>query len=77
MNKSRRNQLIKLQDTINTVKEALEALLEEEEEARDNIPESMQCSERYERADAACDAIQSAIDALEEAAEDVEEAYQQ
>ena len=77
MNKSRRNQLIKLQDTINTVKEALEYLLEEEEEARDNIPESMQSSERYERADAACDAIQSAIDALEEAAENVEEAYQQ
>ena len=76
MNKSRRNQLIKLQDTINTVKEALEVLLEEEEEARDNIPESMQSSERYERAEAACDAIQSAIDALEEAAEEIEEAYQ-
>ena len=77
MNKTRRNQLIKLQDTINTVKEALEVLLEEEEEARDNIPESMQSSEGYERAEAACDAIQSAIDALEEAAEEIEEAYQQ
>ena len=77
MNKARRNALMKLQDLIDTAKESLEALLEEEEEARDNIPESMQSSERYERADAACDAIQSAIDALEEAAENVEEAYQQ
>ena len=77
MNKARRNALMKLQDLIDTAKESLEALLEEEEEARDNIPESMQSSERYERAETACDAIQSAIDALEEAAEEIEEAYQQ
>ena len=76
MNKARRNALMKLQDLIDTAKESLEALLEEEEEARDNIPESMQSSERYERAETACDAIQSAIDALEEAAEEIEEAYQ-
>lgn len=68
---------MKLQDIINTAVENLELLLEEEEDARDNIPESLQNSERYERADAACDAIQSSIDSLEEAIENIEEACQQ
>ena len=77
MNKARRTTLMKIQDIINTAMESLELLLEEEEEARDNIPESLQSSERYERADAACDAIQSAIDSLEEAIESIEEACQQ
>ena len=77
MNKTRRTELIKLQDTINVVKERLALLLEEEEEARDNMPESLQSSERYERTETACENLQNAIDFLEEASESIEEAYQQ
>lgn len=48
--------------------------IEEEEEYRDNMPENMQGSEKYEKADAAVDAISAAYDALEAADSDMEEA---
>jgi hypothetical protein len=48
--------------------------LAEEEEYRDNMPENLQGSERYETADTACDNLQSAIDSLEEAFEYLNEA---
>ena len=41
MNAKRRKELTTAQDIIEAVKEKLEFLLEEEEEARDNIPESL------------------------------------
>ena len=47
----------------------LEAIKDEEEEARDNLPESLQDSERAE-------AMGEAIDNLEEAIEYLEEAMQ-
>ena len=77
MNKARRTSLMNLQDIINKAKEKLEELLEEEEEARDNLPENLLNSERYERAEAACDNITGAIDSLEEAMSYIEEAAQQ
>ena len=61
----------------------LEAIREEEEEYRDNMPENLQGSEKYEKADAAVDAITAAYDALEaadssmsEPIESIEEAIQ-
>lgn len=77
MNKVRRTSLMNLQDIINKAKEKLEELLEEEEEARDNLPENLLNSERYERAEAACDNITDAINSLEEAMSYIEEAAQQ
>ena len=52
----------------------LECLKEEEEEYRDNMPENLQGSERYERADEACDSLDSAYSSLEEAIEYIDEA---
>ena len=46
----------------------------EEEEARDNIPESLQDSERYEISDAACDNLNSAAESLEEVISNLEDA---
>ena len=77
MNAKRRTSLLNLQSIIEDVKEKIEGLLEEEEEARDNIPESLQNSERYERTDAACDNLSNAIDALEEVSSYIEEAITQ
>ena len=77
MNKARRTSLMNLQDIINKAKEKLEELLEEEEKARDNLPENLLNSERYERAEAACYNITDAIDSLEEAMSYIEEAAQQ
>ena len=46
MNNVRRKALAEIQSQIETLKDHLEAIKDEEEEARDNIPESMQESER-------------------------------
>lgn len=75
MNKQRRIQIGKIIDEIEKVvfsaKVRLEELQGEIEEARDeeqdyldNIPENLQCSERYEAAEAAVDNLDSACDAI-------------
>ena len=48
------------------LKSDVEDILAEEENARDNIPESLQDSECYEKSDAACDSLSDAVDALED-----------
>ena len=54
MNKIRRKNLQSIIDQLEELKGSLEDLQAEEEEYRDNIPENMQESERYEKADEAC-----------------------
>ena len=58
------------------LKGSLEDLQAEEEEYRDSIPENMQESERYEKADEACDNLSSAVDSLEEAISSIEAAIE-
>ena len=53
MNKIRRKSLQAIIDQLEELKGSLEDLQAEEEEYRDNIPENMQESERYEKADEA------------------------
>ena len=67
MNKLRRTNLEKVIRSIEDAMSELECLKEEEEEYRDNMPENLQGSERYERADEACDNLYSAVSSLEEA----------
>ena len=67
MNKERRKALTRIEEKIEALKDEVESLMGEEAEYRDNIPENMQGSERYEIADAACENMQSAIDSMEEA----------
>lgn len=74
MNKIRRKALNAIQEQIDTLRGELECLMEEEEEYRDNMPENLQGSERYEVADSACDNMSSALDSLEEAVSYIEEA---
>ena len=74
MNKARRKELEELYDIIYEAKERLEMLHDEEEEYRDNIPENLQGSERYERAEEAVDALDSAMSSLEEALNYIETA---
>lgn len=74
MNRQRRVALAKIYETITATSEELEALQEEETEYRDNMPENMQGSERYEAADAAVDAMQEAIDQLSDALDSIGEA---
>ena len=60
MNKIRRKALADIQEQLETLKEELEALKEEEEDYRDNMPENLQGSERYEAAESACDNLDNA-----------------
>ena len=67
MNKVRRKALADLVEQFEVLKEELDSLMEVEEEYRDNMPENLQGSERYEKADAASDNLSDAVDNLEEA----------
>lgn len=74
MNDARRKSLRNIIEKLDDLMSDLECLKEEEEEYRDNIPENLQSSEKYEKADdavsnleEACDSLQSAIDYIEEA----------
>jgi len=73
MNKTRRKALEELLDKIAEIRNLVEAIKDEEEEYRDNIPENLQGSKRYETAEAACDVLCEAVDLLEEAANKIEE----
>ena len=76
MNKARRKALDEVISKIEEAKELLENLQAEEEEYRDNMPENLQGSERYEAADAAVDNKSSAVDALDEAISSIESAQE-
>lgn len=72
MNNYRRKELNALLSTIEEVKDALEALKEEEEEYRDNMPENLWGSERYDKAEAAVSSLEEAISSLEDAISGIE-----
>lgn len=65
MNKTRRKSIQHIADQLTTLKEDIDILREEEQEAYDNLPESLQESERGE-------AMSSAIYNLEDAMEDID-----
>lgn len=51
MNNTRRKSLRALMDRLEDIKSELEEIQSEEEDYRDNIPENLQGSERYEKAE--------------------------
>lgn len=67
MNKQRRKILGELASQLAAIREAIEAVRDEEQEAFDNLPEGLQQGERGE-------AMESAIDTLENVATDLESA---
>lgn len=74
MNKQRRKTLNEIHEKIAEMRDVLEEVKDEEECYRDNMPENLQGSERYEKADAACDLLDDAIRLLEEALEYIDSA---
>lgn len=76
MNKIRRKNLQAIIDQLEELKGSLEDLQAEEKEYRDNMPENLQGSERYERADAACDGLEEAVTGLEDVICSIEEAME-
>lgn len=74
MNKQRR---VKVDDVIEkprNIQSEIGDILSEEEEYRDNIPENLQGSEKYENAENNCDNLQNAIDQVDEVISYLEEA---
>lgn len=76
MNKQRRKTLQELYDIIVEAKDNLDEVRDEEECYKDNMPENLQNSERYERACETVEALESALSSLEEALDYIEEAKQ-
>lgn len=71
MNKIRRKELSEIIDRIQAITNDLENILSEEEDYRDNMPENLQSSEKYETSDNACSFMQDAIDNLNEAMDNI------
>lgn len=74
MNKERRKQLGKAQSLLEEAQSIIEDCMNEEEDYRDNMPENLMNSEKYEIADDACNSMSSALDNIECAISDIEEA---
>ena len=71
MNNPTRNQLQKIIDSLEVLKEELEEISENEQEKLENIPESFQGSERYERAESVCGYLEDAISSFEELVDNI------
>ena len=67
MNKNRRDRLAKLSDQISDIMEKLEELRDEELEAFENLPESLNSSGRGETMQTAIGAMDDALSSLENA----------
>jgi hypothetical protein len=73
MNKTRRANLRKVFDLISEARALLEEIVQEEREALDNTPESLQTSERYEQATEDCDTLDERMTDLEDIEEELED----
>ncbi len=73
MNKERRKQIAAIVNRISGIVSDLEMVKDDEDEYRDNMPENLQGSTRYDDSDEASNVMQCALDALEEASSNLEE----
>lgn len=67
MNNARRKQIAEAIIALEIIKTAIEGFRDEEEDAYDNLPESIQDSARGEEMQEAVDALEDACDSLDEA----------
>lgn len=74
MNKDRRKQLADAKDSLDEIIASLNDIRDEEQDAYDNMPESLQSSDNGSRMTDAIDAIDEAISSVEEAQQHIDEA---
>ena len=74
MNRNRRKRIADLRERIDIIKNELEEVMEEEQDARDNLPNNLQDSEKAEKMDDTIGSIEYAIGNLEETIENLDEA---
>lgn len=75
MNKARRATLNAIMNAITEQKYALESVRDDEETAKDNLPESLQGSDRYDTMKEAVNAMDDAICSIEEAIDRLEDVF--
>ena len=73
MNKARRKKIEEIRDAISSLYDDLESVKIDEEDAFDNLPESLQESDRGESMQDAIDHLDSACDMLQEAIDELED----
>lgn len=76
MNNTRRKVLANLKERIEEIRDELEAVLYEEQDYLDNIPENLQGSERYEKSEEAVSAMEEVVSSLEEVADNIDSAIE-
>lgn len=74
MNNERRNKLKIIMKTLSSIVNDIEKVKSEEEDYMDNMPENLQGSDRYSKAEEACECLESAIENIENAIEDIDTA---
>lgn len=67
MNNARRKALSEIAEQIESLRDELEDLRNDEDEYRDNMPENLQCSARYEQSEEASGNMGDALSYLEDA----------
>lgn len=73
MNKKRRRQIEKIRELLTDCREELNDVISEEEECLENIPESLQGSERYGESEEFLDLMNDALSNIESAVDSLEE----
>ncbi len=67
MNAQRRKWINSVWDKLDELKSEIESIMEEEQEAYDNLPESIQDGERGEKMQEAIDNLSNSMDSIDEA----------
>lgn len=76
MNKERRNRLQEVKESLDDVITQIEELKDEEQEALDNMPESLQQTELGDKMQTAIDTMDEAISAIGDVQQTLDEAAQ-
>ena len=76
MNNKRRKQINNIIKSLEQSKDDISSVMEEEQDALDNMPESLLESERAEQSQTAIDLLDEAINNLDEAINNLEEAQE-
>lgn len=73
MTKTRRKKLSALSEQLEEINDSIREILSEEEDARDNTPESLQDTEAYTEREDACDGMEEVIGYLDDAIAAIDE----
>lgn len=74
MNKTRRQKLNSAISHLEEAKKIVTFVYDEEDNAKENLPENLQCSSRYDIMDLAVEHLDSALNYIDDATDDIKKA---